>query len=146
MSSKPSDEVIIPGYLKASKIAVWVMYFWVTIGIISLFLRVILLALSANTANGFANLVANTSSDYLEPFRGIFPAKALGETGYLDVSAIFAIIVYLFISWGFRSLIEFVQNKIDLSETEQKQAILKAERDLYLKGQTKRTNQPNTRK
>ena len=97
MANKTDEEIVIPGFLKVSKIVVWVMYFWVTIGIISLLFRVFLLATSANTAAGFGNFVMNVSADYLQPFRGLFPPKDVGTTGYLDVSAIFAIIVYLFV-------------------------------------------------
>ncbi len=105
------------------------MYFWVIIGVISLFLRVFLLAFSANTATGFANFVMEVSGDYLNPFRGIFPGRDLSETGYLDTSAIFAIVVYLFVAWGFNSLISYVQNKIDASELEQKKQIAEAKQE-----------------
>jgi len=137
------NEVVIPGFLRFSKVLVWIMYFWVLIGVISLTLRTILLALSANTSAGFANFVITISNDYMQPFRGIFTGREVGETGYLDVSAIFAIIVYLFIAWGFHALIDFVQNKIDFSEQEQKDAIrkrkLEAQRQEALRAQQKRT-------
>jgi uncharacterized protein YggT (Ycf19 family) len=122
------DEVIVPTGLKFSKIIVWIMYIWVLIGVISLSFRVFLLATSANTATGFGNFVMNVSSDYLEPFRGIFTGNEVGQTGYLDVSAIFAIIVYLLVLWGFKSLIQYVQNKIDLNTYDQTQKIAEARR------------------
>jgi uncharacterized protein YggT (Ycf19 family) len=122
------DEVVIPSKLKFSKIIVWVMYAWVLIGVVALSIRVFLLAFSANTSAGFTNFILNLSNDYLQPFRGIFPSKSVGETGYLDVSAIFAIIIYLFILWGFRSLIDYVQNKIDLDKEMQIAKILEAKR------------------
>lgn len=122
------DEVVVPTGLKFSKVIVWIMYIWVLIGVIALSLRVFLLAASANTATGFANFVMNVSGDYLQPFRGIFTGREVGETGYLDVSSIFAIVVYLFILWGFKSLIQYVQNKIDLDKYEQSQKIAEAKR------------------
>lgn len=121
------DEVVISGYLKFSKVIVWVMYIWVMIGVVALSLRVFFLAFSADTSVGFANFIMQLSADYLHPFRSIFPAKEVGETGYLDVSAIFAIIVYLFIAWGFHSLIDYVQKKIDASRTEQEAEFKKKE-------------------
>ncbi len=122
------QEVVVSNGLKFSKLIVWLMYIWVLIGVISLTLRVLLLALSANMSAGFANFVLEVSGDYLEPFRGMFPGKDLSDTGYLDVSAIFAIIVYLFVLWGFHSLINYVQNKIDLDKELQASKISEAKR------------------
>jgi len=127
-SKSKDEEIIIPTKLKFSKVIVWVMYVWVLIGVIALSMRVFLLAFSASTAAGFTEFVMRVSADYLEPFRGIFPAGEVGETGYLDVSAIFAIIVYLFILWGFRSLIDYVQNKIDVDKAMQSHKITEAKR------------------
>lgn len=121
------DDVEVPGFLRMSKVVVWALYFFIVLGIISLVLRVILLALSANPNTGFTNLVANISNDYLQPFRGIFETREIGETGYLDVSSLFAIVVYLFILWGVKSLIEYIQNKIDTERAEQLARIRKAE-------------------
>lgn len=116
MASQPaSTNITVPGYLKLSKIAVWALYFWVMIGIVSLTLRVFLLAFSANMSTGFSQFIANVSSDYLSPFRGIFPSKTVGTTGYLDVSALFAIVVYIFIAWAISSLVHYIQHKIDSS-------------------------------
>ena len=112
------DQIEVPGYLKVSKIVVWAVYIFILIGIVALLLRVILLAFSANPDAGFANFVYNISSDYLQPFRGIFPPRDVGETGYLDVSAMFAIVVYMFLAWGASSLVNFVQGKIDLTKAE----------------------------
>lgn len=113
----------VPGYLKVSKVIAWVMYAWVVFGIIVLALRVFLLAFSANRAAGFVDFIYNTSSDYLQPFRGIFPAKNVGETGYLDISALFAIIIYALIGWGFAALISYIQHKIDSFERQRREEL-----------------------
>lgn len=120
MATNNNNKIEIPGYLRISKIIAYVMYAWVIIGVVSLSLRVFLLAFSANPETPFVKFVYRTSGDYLNPFRGIFEAKAVGETGYFDVAAMFAIIIYLFIMWGFSALIKYVQYKIDKTEHEQK--------------------------
>lgn len=107
------QEIKVPGYLKISKILGYIMYAWVFFGIIVLGLRVFLLAFSANAATPFVEFIYRTSADYLEPFRGIFPSKSIGETGYLDIAAIFAMIIYLLIGWGFSAFINYIQSKID---------------------------------
>lgn len=115
-------EVKVPAYLKVSKIVSYLLYAWVLFGIIMLVFRVFLLAFSASTTAGFTQFVMKTSADYLEPFRGIFPPHSVGETGYLDVSSLFAIVVYLFIAWGVSALITYIQHKIDIVQaTQQKE-------------------------
>lgn len=123
MAKSNQSKIELPAYLKLSKILVWVMYFWVLIGIITLVLRVLLLAFSANPSAGFSQFIAKVSSDYMDPFRGIFPPHSIGETGYLDVSAIFAIVVYIFLAWGVSSLISYVQNKIDITTARQEKEL-----------------------
>jgi uncharacterized membrane protein YhiD involved in acid resistance len=46
----------------------------------------------------------------------------------LDVSALFAIIIYLFVAWGFNSLISYIQRKIDLSKDTQQHELDAARR------------------
>ena len=141
MAEKIYDSrVKVPGFLRISKIIVWLMYLWILFGIIVLLLRVFLLAFSANTAAGFGQFVMNTSSDYLNPFRGLFPPHQVGDTGYIDVSALFAIVVYLFVAWGFNSVISYIQRKIDLSKDTQQHEIDAARR----RQQTARVQQTAT--
>lgn len=137
-----NQQVQIPGYLRISKVIAYILYAWVLIGVITLTLRVFLLAFSANASTPFVEFIYKTSADYLNPFRGIFPSKPVGETGYFDVAAMFAIIIYLFVMWGFSSLISYVQYKIDLSRKEQEKQIRLAAAS---KSQSQRTNQPARR-
>lgn len=103
----------VPGYLRISKVIAYILYAWVFFGVIVLGLQVFLLAFSANPATPFVHFIYRTSADYLEPFRQIFPPHQVSDTGYLDVAAVFAIIIYLLIAWGFSSLIHYIQFKID---------------------------------
>lgn len=109
-----SRDITIPTHLRVSKIIVYIMYVWVFIGIATLGLRLFLLAFSANAAAPFVDFIYRTSAQYLQPFRGIFPPRQLGETGYFDVAALFAIVMYLLVAWGFSALITYVQNRIDV--------------------------------
>lgn len=134
-----NNQVQIPGYLRLSKVIAYIMYVWVIIGVVSLTLRVLLLLLSANASAGFVDFIYRLSADYLGPFRGIFPSRTVGESGYLDVAALFAIVVYLFVLWGFASLVHYVQFKIDQSQHEQQKEIerMRQERLAQLKNQPK---------
>lgn len=133
----------VPAYLKISKIVAYAMYIWVFLGIILLGLRTFLLAFSANSSTPFVEFVYRTSSDYLEPFRGIFPPKSVGETGYLDVAALFAMIIYLLLAWAFSSLVQYVQAKIDESKQAQKEAYV---RNLQTQAARTRTTATQTRR
>lgn len=110
----------IPKRLTIGKVVVRFFYAWVVFGLIVLSLRVFLLAFSASTTAPFVTFIYQTSASYLEPFRGIFPGRELGETGYFDISAIFAIIIYLFVAWGVMSLITYINLKIDQLHDEQR--------------------------
>ncbi len=118
-----TKQIVIPGYLRISKIIAYLLYAWTLIGVIVLSLRVFLLATSANATTPFVKFIYNTSADYLQPFRGIFPSKPITETGYLDTAAIFAIIIYLLIMWGFSELVSYVQFKIDQSKKAQEKEL-----------------------
>lgn len=107
-----TQKISVPSYLKLGKVITVLLYTWIMFGVVMLALRTFLLATSANPTS-FVNFVYNTSADFLQPFRGIFPPKTVGETGYLDVSAIFAIIIYLIIAWLISSGIKVIQSKID---------------------------------
>ena len=128
-TSNYEQEIVVPGYLRASKIIAYIVYAWTALGIGLLSLRVFLLAFSANIETPFVNFIYRTSADYLSPFRGIFPSRSINETGYLDVAALFAIIMYLLAAWGIGQLINYVQLKIDTAKYNQKMAIITNKRN-----------------
>lgn len=118
-----SRRVTVPVYLRISKLIAWIMYIWVFIGIVLLGLRIFLLAFSANITTPFVEFVYRTSADYLAPFRDIFPPRQISETGYFDVAALFAIIIYLLVAWGFSSLVGYIQYRIDKEKARQKEEL-----------------------
>lgn len=121
----PADlaEITPPLQLRISKIASYALYVWVSIGLVALGIRVFFLLFSASREAPFVNFVYRLSSDYLAPFRGIFPPHPVGETGYLDVAALFAIFMYLIAVWLIAALIKYIQEKIDAHDLEQRKLI-----------------------
>ncbi|GAA1812387.1 YggT family protein [Agromyces neolithicus] len=93
-AAAPPPAVKAPWYLTVLRASAWLLYTWVVVGVVSLTLRVFLLLFGANPTADFSALVLRVSDSYLQPFRDIFPPRPVSETSYLDVSAIFAIIVY----------------------------------------------------
>ena len=131
-----NQEFTIPTYLNISKIAVFILYAWTLVGTVLLGLRVFLLAFYANMTTPFVEFIYRTSADYLAPFRGIFPARPIGETGYLDVAAIFAIIIYLLAAWALRALITYVSHKIEIEELQYKKKLAQQQREATQKAST----------
>lgn len=108
-----TKKISVPSYLKISKVISFLLYAWIMFGVIMLLLRTFLLLTSASTSSGFVRWVYEVSADFLYPFRGIFPTKEVSDTGYLDTSAIFAIIIYLIIAWIVSAVLKSVQSKMD---------------------------------
>ena len=116
VGSRGGGESEIAKILTLSRIVVYILYAWTIFGAIVLGLRVFLLAFSANTETRFVTFIYETSDSYMAPFRAIFPGREVGSTGYLDISAVFAIVIYILFALSFSSLIRYVQFKIDSYE------------------------------
>lgn len=76
-------------------------------------LRLILKLFGANAGNAFVNWIYEMSSSLLEPFRTIFPAQVLKSTYVLEVSTIFAMIIYAILVMLFIFLIDLITRPID---------------------------------
>lgn len=135
------DNIKPPTYLIIGKVILYAMYIWIIFGIIMLGMRVFLLAFSANAATPFVNFVYETSASFLQPFRGIFPPRPVGETGYLDVASLFAMIMYGLIGWGFSALIHYIQSKMD-TYTEAARIRLARQREAQAKAAQLAAKQP----
>lgn len=122
MDKPKTTKSTVPGYLNVGKITSYAMYALTIFAEIVLGLRVFLLATSANPDTPFVKFIYNTSSDFLNPFRAIFPPHPVGQTGYLDVSSLFAMIIYGFIAWGFSALINYLNFKISQYDITEKDA------------------------
>lgn len=72
-------------------------------------LRVLFRLFNANAANSFVHWIYQTSSTLMDPFRGIFRASATLSPGYvLDISALFAMLIYALIGYLLAALLGWV--------------------------------------
>lgn len=69
--------------------------FFIGIALTILGLRIFFRLFDANPASAFVDWIYRTSDTLMAPFRGIFPPATLEGGITLDVSAIFAAIMYL---------------------------------------------------
>lgn len=88
---------------------------WIAGVIIALLaLRVILLILAANQGAPFVDFVYGLSGIFAWPFFGIFGYTPAYGQSVLEVSSIFAIIVYALIAWGIAKLATIGSNRTDI--------------------------------
>src|SRR5262245_4443465 len=83
--------------LKAARVLAWLIYAWVVIVLVLLFLAFLLELLGANPTAGFVEWVYRATQRAMAPFRGIFEPVELSDESTLDVSVLFAMIVYAFV-------------------------------------------------
>ena len=86
---------------------------WYIAGIllVLLGLRFILTLLGANTANGFANFIYNTSHPFVTPFFSLFSYhNYIYGTSHFEVYTLVAMLVYSLIAWGIVKLVTLNQD------------------------------------
>lgn len=97
--------------LTLARFVTYATYAIVVFAEIMLIFRIFLLLFNANPTTPFVQFVYNTSSDFMAPFRGIFPPHITQSGAYLDVTAIFALIVYLIIAVLVQSLMTYLDDR-----------------------------------
>ena len=90
----------------------YVVYAFTMIAVISLSVAFFLLLFGANSETPFVKFVYQIAYDFGQPFRGIFPTRSIGETGYFSASALFAIVMYLLFGAGISALIAYINLKM----------------------------------
>jgi uncharacterized protein YggT (Ycf19 family) len=106
---------------------VWVVYAFALVSSVIATLAFVLQLFGANPNNGFAQWVYRSASRVTAPFRGIFPTHVNGNS-VLDVSLLFAIIMYTLFGLLVHELIAYLDRRRDESVSrdryEQQQAAL----------------------
>jgi len=104
--------------VKVCRALVWIVYAWVAITIVLLFLGFLLQLLGADPTAGFVEFVYRSTERAMAPFRGIFESVPLSDNSTLDVSILFAIIVYSFAALGVGMALDWVTHKMEIAEDE----------------------------
>lgn len=107
---KPSDSKLI--FIKFSRVLTYLVYAYSLVASVFLTLAFFLLLLSANSSTPFVNFVYRVAYDFAAPFRGIFPTRPVGETGYFSSTALFAILMYLIFALALHALINYITAKM----------------------------------
>lgn len=122
MQTKSDNQMTV---IKLVRGITYVVYGFTIIAVVSLTLAFFLLLFSANASTPFVKLIYQIAYDFGQPFRGIFPAHPIGETGYFSTTALFAIVMYLFFAAAINTLIGYINLKMakhqqELEEIERK--------------------------
>jgi len=92
----------------------YLVYFFVTLALIVLAFGFFLLLFGANPDAAFAEWVYRALNRVMAPFRGLFEPVQLNGDSILDVSILFAMIVYGIVAMALRALIDWLTYRIDL--------------------------------
>jgi len=109
---------------------VWVVYVFAVIAIVIATIAFVLQLFGADPSNEFAQWIYRSASRVTEPFRGIFPTHVNGNS-VVDVSLLFAIIMYALFALLVNVLIDYIDRRRDKSISrdryEEQQAALRAD-------------------
>jgi uncharacterized protein YggT (Ycf19 family) len=105
--------------VRSTRILIYFIYFWVIASLVILTLGFFLKLFAANPEAGFVEWVYRNLDRTMEPFRGMFPEQAVGDQGsILDVSILFAMLMYGFVAIAFRALINWLTLKMQRIDRE----------------------------
>jgi uncharacterized protein YggT (Ycf19 family) len=98
--------------LRAAKAVVVLIYAFVLIDLVLLTLGFFLRLFGASTDAEFTRWVYRNVDRIMEPFRGMFPSHAVSDVSVVDVSLLFAMIVYAIAGIALHALVEWMTGRI----------------------------------
>ncbi|HET6919687.1 MAG TPA: hypothetical protein VFI46_09500 [Jiangellaceae bacterium] len=111
-TTEPTDREPQLWLLRVAKAVVVLVYAFVLIDLVLLTLGFFLRLFGASTDAEFTRWVYRNVDRVMEPFRGMFPSQALSDQSVLDVSLLFAMIVYAIVGIALHALVEWLTGKI----------------------------------
>lgn len=107
-----SDADARVGLLRVAKGVVVFVYAVVLVNLVLLGLGFILQLFGASIDAAFTRWVYRNVERIMEPFRGMFPSQELSDQSVLDVSLLFAMIVYTVVGIALHASIAWLTDKI----------------------------------
>ena len=106
------DDPRITG-LRFAKVLVWLIYAFFVVALIILVLSFFLQLFDASPTASFTEWVYRNADRVLEPFRGIFPTRQIGESGsVIDFATLFAIVMYGILALVVHAFVNWLDNQI----------------------------------
>lgn len=98
--------------LRAAKAVVVFVYAFVLVNLVMLALGFFLRLFAASTDAAFTRWVYRSVDRIMDPFRGMFPSHQVTDQSVLDVSLLFAMIVYTIVGIALHALVVWLTDKI----------------------------------
>jgi hypothetical protein len=95
--AEAEERSALPWILRITRFLAWIVYAVVLVEAALLATAFFLRLAGANPASGFASWVYRSADRSMAPFRGIFPTHELSGASVLDLSLLFAAVVYVVI-------------------------------------------------
>ena len=100
------------GVARVARVLTYLVYAYVMVALILLLLGFFLLLFGANPDAPFAEWLYRGLRRVMAPFRGLFEPIPLDGRSVLDVSILFAMIVYAIVALALQALIEWLTARI----------------------------------
>ena len=100
------------GTMQIARALTYLVYAWVIVSLVILTFGFLLLLFGANPDAGFAAWVYRGLERVMAPFRGMFEAVRLDGRSVLDVSVLFAMIVYGIVAMVLHGLIGWLTERV----------------------------------
>ena len=94
---------------------VWLVYAFAIVAIVIAAIAFFLQLFGASTSAGFTQWLYRSAARVTAPFRGIFPSHPVTDDAYLDVSLLFAIIMYAIFALLVSEAVGWLERKRDAS-------------------------------
>ncbi len=114
-----AEQSPLPYALRAVRVVVWIVYAIALATALLLTLDFLLRLAGANSDNGFVTWVYRSTDTAMQPFRGIFPTKQLGDSSSaLDFSVLFGAIFYFVVAIAVDVLLGWLSRRLHRDERE----------------------------
>ena len=105
-----------PWILKAARVVVWIVYALVLVNALMLTLAFLLRLFGASADAGFVQWVDRNAEYAMRPFRGIFPSHDLEGDSVLDLSLLFAALVYFVLALIVHAVVHWLTVRLHRQE------------------------------
>ena len=136
------------GFVLATRVVSYLIYFYVVVVEIILIIGFFLLLFGANPSAGFTQWAYRNLDRVMEPFRGIFTPIQLGTTSgnveaVFDTSVLFAMIVYLIIGMLLSALTRWLSQRLRYLDAAEAEAERREQQERAAAGRPAPAGAPN---
>lgn len=112
--------------VRVAKAVVVFIYVVVIVNLVLLTMGFVLRLFGASTDAAFTRWVYRNVDRVMEPFRGMFPSHAVSDTSVLDVSLLFAMILYAIAGIALHTVVAWLTGKLSALRREQQAGLPRA--------------------